>query len=152
MRFLSDERCLIRCRRKRASSRAERVSGSGSQIAGTRSSCDRRASTWASILSVLQASGASPLDLVGVGDLDAPAVFCQDVADEARSGHRLDDGRDRLFVNSDLGDQVSKTVGIGRRGRARYELSVVAQYADVEAPAAEIQSSVQHGLLWWLRV
>src|SRR3954449_2314781 len=86
------------------------------------------------------------LDLVGVGDLDLPAVVCQDVANEAGSGHRLDDGGDRLFVNSDLRDQVSKTVGVGWRGRARDELSVVAQDADVEAPAAEIQSSVQHGM------
>src|SRR5215211_6503156 len=61
MRCLSIERCLTRCNRKRACSRSARTRGSGSQIAGTRSRCESTARTWASMRSVLQASGASPL-------------------------------------------------------------------------------------------
>ena len=61
MRCLSIERCLTRCIRKRASSRSRRTRGSGSQISGTKSRSDNTASTRASILSVLHASGASPL-------------------------------------------------------------------------------------------
>ena len=63
MRCLSIERCLTRCIRKRASSRSRRTRGSGSQISGTKSRSDNTASTRASILSVLQASGARPLTL-----------------------------------------------------------------------------------------
>jgi hypothetical protein len=61
MRFLSVVRCRTRCNLNRASSRSRRIVGSGSQIAGTRSRHDSSASTRASILSVLHASGASPL-------------------------------------------------------------------------------------------
>jgi hypothetical protein len=60
MRCLSIERCLTRCRRKRASSRSSRMRGSGSQIAGTKSRWLSVASTRESILSVLQANGARP--------------------------------------------------------------------------------------------
>ena len=70
MRFLSADLCLTRCRRNLASSRSSRTLGSGSQIAGTRSRWDSVAKTSESILSVLQASGARPLTLLGVGDLD----------------------------------------------------------------------------------
>ena len=63
MRCLSIERCLTRCIRKRACSRSRRTRGSGSQISGTRSRCESTASTRASILSVLHASGARPLTL-----------------------------------------------------------------------------------------
>ena len=61
IRFLSADLCLTRCRRKRASSRSSLTRGSGSQIAGTRSRWLSIASTFESILSVLQASGARPL-------------------------------------------------------------------------------------------
>src|SRR6266545_2190099 len=59
-RFFSELRCLTRCSRKRARSRSALTAGSGSQISGTRSSRASSASTQQSILSVLQASGASP--------------------------------------------------------------------------------------------
>src|SRR5947209_8660327 len=62
-RFLSAVRCLTRCRRKRARSRSALLAGSGSQISGTRSRRASSASTQASILSVLQAKGASPFAL-----------------------------------------------------------------------------------------
>jgi hypothetical protein len=53
-------RWRTRCSRQRARSRSARTAGVGSQIAGTRSRRDSSASTQASILSVLQANGASP--------------------------------------------------------------------------------------------
>jgi hypothetical protein len=53
-------RWCTRCSLKRARSRSARIAGSGSQIAGTSSRRESSASTQASILSVLQASGASP--------------------------------------------------------------------------------------------
>src|SRR5215218_2618731 len=59
-RCLKLERWRTRCSRQRARSRSARTSGSGSQIAGTRSRRASSASTQASIRSVLQASGASP--------------------------------------------------------------------------------------------
>ena len=61
MRFFNAVRWRTRCSRQRARSRSARTAGVGSQIAGTRSRRDSSASTQASILSVLQASGASPL-------------------------------------------------------------------------------------------
>jgi hypothetical protein len=61
IRFFRLVRWRTRCSRKRASSRSRRTARSGSQIAGTRSCKESRASTRASILSVLPASGASPL-------------------------------------------------------------------------------------------
>ena len=61
IRFFNAVRCRTRCSRQRARSRSPRTDGSGSQIAGTRSRRDNSASTQASILSVLQASGANPL-------------------------------------------------------------------------------------------
>ena len=61
MRFFNAVRWRTRCSRQRARSRSARTVGVGSQIAGTRSRRDSSASTQESILSVLQASGASPL-------------------------------------------------------------------------------------------
>ena len=63
MRFFSAVRWRTRCSRKRARSRSARTPGVGSQISGTRSRRDSSARTLASILSVLAASGASPLTL-----------------------------------------------------------------------------------------
>jgi Family of unknown function (DUF5996) len=59
-RCLRLERWRTRCKRQRARSRSARTSGSGSQIAGTKSRRESSASTQASMRSVLQASGASP--------------------------------------------------------------------------------------------
>ena len=39
------------------------------------------------------------LDLLGVGDLDVPALLLERVVDEPSTSHRLDDGADRLCVN-----------------------------------------------------
>ena len=86
MRFFSVVRCRTRCSRKRASSRSRRIDGSGSQIAGTRSRADSSASTRASILSVLHASGASPLTFGRVGDQHLPAVLLE--ACRARTARR----------------------------------------------------------------
>ena len=61
IRFFSAVRCRTRCSRQRACSRSARTAGVGGQIAGTESQRDNSASTHESILSVLQASGASPL-------------------------------------------------------------------------------------------
>jgi hypothetical protein len=51
-------------------------------MAGTRSRRDSSASTQASILSVLQASGGQSFDLLGVSDLDLPARQLQLVVHE----------------------------------------------------------------------
>jgi hypothetical protein len=90
IRFFNAVRWRTRCSRQRARSRSARTVGVGSQIAGTRSRRDSSANTQESILSVLQASGASPLTFSRVGDLDPPAGQLQLVVHEPGAVHRLD--------------------------------------------------------------
>jgi hypothetical protein len=142
---LSAERCLTRCRRKRASSRSSLTRGSGSQIAGTGSRWLSVAKTSESILSVLQARGASPLTFCASAiSTDHPAGL-ERVVDEPRSGHRLDHGADRFGV--DLLDPASEglqRVDVGWDGELVKVLSVIGEQADIEFLATEVESSVQH--------
>jgi hypothetical protein len=90
--------------------------GSGSQIAGTRSRWESVARTSESILSVLQAKRGEALDLLGVGDLDLPALLLERVVDQAGAGHRLDEGADGLSVDLlDPPGEPSQRVGVGWR-------------------------------------
>ena len=89
MRFLSIDLCSTRCSRNRACSRSARTRGSGSQIAGTRSRRESTASTQASILSVLHASGARPLTLCASA-IRTPSRLLERVVHEPSTGHRLD--------------------------------------------------------------
>jgi hypothetical protein len=92
------ERWRTRCSRQRARSRSARTSGSGSQIAGTRS---RRASS-ASYPSVdpvgLAGQGREALDLLRIRDLDLPARQLEPIVHKACAVHRLDRGADRLAM------------------------------------------------------
>jgi hypothetical protein len=97
MRCFSELRLRTKNSRQRARSRSWRCSKDGSQIAGMRSRRDSSASTHASIRSVLHASGASPLDLLRVGDLDLPAAALQRVVHEPGAVHRLDRGAYESF-------------------------------------------------------
>jgi hypothetical protein len=96
-------------------------------------------------LSVLQALGAKPFDLFGVGDLDRPAQLLERVVDEAGAGHRLDRRADGLGVRLlDPTRQRSQGVAVGRDGELVEVLSLIAEKTDVDLLAAEIQSGVQH--------
>ncbi len=56
------------------------------------------------------------LDLLGVGDLDLPALLLERVVDEAGAGHRLDHGADGLSVDLlDSAGEPSQRVGVGWR-------------------------------------
>ncbi len=84
--------------------------------AGTSSRRESSASTQASILSVLQASGASPLTFLSVGDLDLEARELEPVVDETRSVHRLDSGAHRTAVGRQAAGEAVEPVGVRRRG------------------------------------
>ena len=156
IRFLSADLCLTRCRRKRASSRSSRTLGSGSQIAGTRSRWQSTASTFESILSVLQASGARPLTFwASAISTDQPCLL-EGVVDDPGAGHRLDHRADRLAVDLlDSASERSQRVDVGRDGELVEVLSLIGEQADVELASTEIESSVQHvkraslGLVSW---
>jgi hypothetical protein len=64
--------------------------------------------------SVLQASGARALHLLGVGDLNGPAVELQSVVDEAGTVHRFDDGEHLLVtvVAPNGQDEGAKAVNV----------------------------------------
>lgn len=85
------------------------------------------------------------LHLLGVRDLDRPAGLLEGVVDDPRPGHRLDHRADRLAVDLvDPAGERPQRVDVGGDGELIEMLSVIAEQADVEALAAEIQSGVQH--------
>jgi hypothetical protein len=105
--------------------------GSGSQIAGTKSRWESTARTRASILSVLQASGASPLTL-RVGDEHIPAELLERVVHEPRAVHRFDHRPHRLTVLHHAADETAQPVGVRRRRGLGDQLAVIRQQTDVE--------------------
>ena len=85
------------------------------------------------------------LDLLGVGDLDVPALLLERVVDEPSAGHRLDDGADRLSVYFvDSSRERSQRVDVRRDGELVEVFPVVVQKTDVDLASTEIQSGVQH--------
>jgi hypothetical protein len=98
----------------RARSRSAPDVGSGTQMAGTRSRRPSSASTHASMRSVLQASGASPLTFCASAILDPPAELLELTMHEARAVHRLDRRPDRRQRRKPL-DQPAQAVGVRRR-------------------------------------
>ena len=149
MRCLSIERCLTRCIRKRACSRSRRTRGSGSQISGTRSRCDSTASTRASILSVLHASGARPLTLGRVGDQHVPPELFQAVMHESRAGHRLDHPAHRQTMRAGASRQAAHAVRVRRRRPLLDHLAARRQQADIDLAATQIHPAcnMKTGLL-----
>ena len=96
-------------------------------------------------MSVLQASGASPLHPLRVGDLDVPTFLFERVVDEAGTGHRLDHRTNRLPI--DLGDppgQGPQRVRVRRRGELVDVFSRLGEQTDIDLLSAEIQPGVQH--------
>jgi hypothetical protein len=85
------------------------------------------------------------LDLLGVGDLDVPALLLERVVDEPSTSHRLDDGAHRLCVNVvDSSRERSQRVDVRRDGELVELFPAVVQKSDVELASTEIQSGVQH--------
>jgi hypothetical protein len=79
------------------------------------------------------------LDLLGVGDLDVPALLLEGVVDDPGSGHRLDDGADRLAVDLlDSAGERSQRVDVGRDGELVQVLSITGEQADVELSSTEV--------------
>jgi hypothetical protein len=65
--------------------------------------------------------------------------------DEARAGHRLDHGTDRLAVGlPDPARERSQRIAVRRRDQLIQMLSLLGEQADVELLPAEIQPSMQH--------
>src|SRR2546421_5030546 len=56
------------------------------------------------------------LDLLGVGDLDRPALLLEGVVDDARAGHRLDHGADRLAMDCERAFSASRRPAARRAG------------------------------------
>ncbi len=84
-----------------------------------------------------------PLDLLRVGDEHLPAERLERVAHEPRAGHRLDHPT-HPALRADALDQAPQAIGVRRRRQPADHVAVVADQADVKAPATEIQASVQH--------
>jgi hypothetical protein len=84
-----------------------------------------------------------PLDLLRVGDQDLPAELLEGVAHEPRAGHRLDHPAHPALPSHTL-DELAQPVSVRRCRQALDDVALVADQADVQAPATEIQSSVQH--------
>ena len=74
-----------------------------------------------------------PLDLLGVGDLDIPALLLEGVVDDPRAGHRLDHRAHRLAVHLlDAASEPSKRVDVGRYGKLIQVLSLIGEQANVK--------------------
>ena len=96
-------------------------------------------------MSVLQAKRREALDLLGVGDLDVPALLLERVVDEPGAGHRLDDGADRLTVDLlDSSREPSQRLDVRGDGELVEVLPSVGEQTDVDLASTEIQSGMQH--------
>jgi hypothetical protein len=84
----------------------------------------------------LAGQGRQSLHLLGVGDVDVPAVQLQGVVDETGSGHRLDDGVDRSTVGGKAPDQALEAVGVGGDGGDGYPLAALIERTDVQPLSA----------------
>ena len=115
--------------------------GSGSQIAGTRSRCESTASTWASIRSVLQASGASPLTFWASATAPpSPAPRACRARTAPRSSTRSRRAPAPMRPNARQAAQPSASGGAANPATT----SPAHDQADIQPPATQIQSSVQH--------
>jgi len=73
------------------------------------------------------------LDLLGVGDLDRPALLLEGVVDDPCAGHRLDHRADRLAMDLlDAASEPSKRVDIGRYGELVQMLSPIGEQANIK--------------------
>ena len=79
------------------------------------------------------------LDLLGVGDLDRPALLLEGVVDDPRAGHRLDHGADRLPMDfHDSASEPSQRVDVGRHGELVQMFSLVGEHANVELLSTQV--------------
>jgi hypothetical protein len=87
-----------------------------------------------------------PLDLLGVGDLDLPALPLERVVHKPRTVHRLNrrPHRDRPMTLSDAPRQPGQAIAIRRRRTDLHTLATLAKQTEVQPPATEIQTSMQH--------
>ncbi|MGH2716629.1 MAG: hypothetical protein ACRDM7_22635 [Thermoleophilaceae bacterium] len=93
----------------------------------------------------LAGQGSQALDLLGVGDLDLPALLLKRVVDQPGAGHRLDHRADRLTVDLvDPTGQPPQRVAVRWRGQLVQLLSRLGEQTHVDLPSAEIQPGVQH--------
>ena len=143
-RFFSVERCLTRCSRQREISRSRRSSTVGSQIAGTRSRNDSSASTPESILSVLHASGASPLTFCASATSTSQPCGRELVVHEPGPVHRLHHTPHRLAIHRHPAGEPVQAVAIRDRREAVDQLPLIGDQAHVNSFAAQIQANVQH--------
>ena len=73
------------------------------------------------------------LDLLGVGDLDRPALLLEGVVDDPCAGHRLDHRADRLAVDFlDAASEPSQRVDVGRYRELVQMLSPIGEQANVK--------------------
>jgi hypothetical protein len=86
------------------------------------------------------------LDLDRVGDLNLPAATLKRVVHEPRPGHRLDrrayPDRPKALIHTPR--EPVQAVKIGRRRPLPNALACLAEQTDIQPPAAQIQSSMQH--------
>jgi hypothetical protein len=92
----------------------------------------------------LQASGANPLDLLCVGDLDLPTGALELVVDETRAVHRLDRRADRRAMATNSLAQATQTIGVRWRRPDLDRRTLSVEQMEIETLAAEIQTGVQH--------
>ena len=111
--------------------------GVGSQIAGTRSRNDSSASTRASILSVLHASGASPLTRCASAISTSQPYLHELVVHEASAVHRLHHAPHRLVIDRDASRQPVQAVAVRRRREVIDQLAMIGDQADVNPPATQ---------------
>ena len=128
MRWLSAERCLTRCKRKRASSRSRRTLGSGSRPPAPGRS-GRAAPAPGRRCGRSCRRSRQALDPLGIGDQNIPTLLLEDVVAEAGAGHRLDHRPDRLAVLGDPAGECSQAAEIRRRGELSHQLALVGEQA-----------------------
>ncbi len=112
IRFIADARNRTRCIRRRSCSRSARSSSDGSQSAGTKSRRQSSASTRASTLSVLQASGATSRTLRACATCTSPAGRRQLIVDPDRAAHHLDARSD---IDAELQNEPGEPVLVGQQ-------------------------------------
>jgi hypothetical protein len=94
----------------------------------------------------LHANGASPFDLLRIGDQDLPPVRHQLIAHEPRPVHRLHHTSDRLVIDRHAAGHAVQAVTVRRRHEMINQLAPVADQADIDPLATEVQANTQHAL------
>ncbi len=135
MRFFKAVRSRIKWSRKRARSRWARTSGVGSQISGTSSRRASSARTRASIWSVFGCQWSQALGLDRVRDRHVPAVPLEGVVDEARAGHRLDDGAHLLPLARNPRGEGAQGIRVRPDGRHLDGLALLVKDVHIKALA-----------------